>query len=71
MIKFLDFQRTSHLSIYKNQQPKKPLQDVVTRWWSTYRSITRLGFFEEGHHESACSWINRVRQHYQGRMASI
>ena len=47
MTKLLDFQRTSHLSIYKNQRPKKPLQDVVTRWWSTYRSITRLRFLKK------------------------
>ena len=47
MTKLLDFQRTSQLSIYKDQRPKKPLQDVVTRWWSTYRSITRLRFLKK------------------------
>jgi hypothetical protein len=47
MTKLLDFQHASHLSIYKDQhQPKKPLQDVVTRWWSTYCSITRLRFLK-------------------------
>jgi hypothetical protein len=46
MTKLLDFQHTSHLSVYKNQRPKKPLQDVVTRWWSTYRRITRLRFLK-------------------------
>jgi hypothetical protein len=48
MTKCLDFQRTSHLGIYKDQHwPKKPLQDVVTRWWSTYHSITRLRFLKK------------------------
>ena len=48
MTKLLDFQRTSHLSIYKDQhRPKKPLQDVVTRSWSTYRSITCLRFLKK------------------------
>ena len=48
MTKLLDFQHTSHLSIYKDQhQPKKPLQDVVTRWWSTYCSITHLRFLKK------------------------
>jgi hypothetical protein len=37
MTKLLDFQRTSHLSDYKNQP----------RWWSTYRSITRLRFLKK------------------------
>ncbi len=48
MMKLLDFQRTSHLSISKDQhRPKKPLQDVVTRWWSIYCSITRLRFLKK------------------------
>jgi hypothetical protein len=48
MTKLLDFQGTSHLSIYKDQhRPKKPLQDVVTRWWSTYCSITCLRFLKK------------------------
>jgi hypothetical protein len=48
MMKLLDFQHTSHLSIYKDQhQPKKPLQDVVTRWWLTYCSITCLRFLKK------------------------
>ncbi len=48
MTKLLDFQCTSHLSIYMDQhRPKKPLQDVVTRWWSTYCSITRLRFLKK------------------------
>jgi hypothetical protein len=47
MTKLLDFQHTSHLIIYKDQQwPKKPLLDVVTRWWSTYCSITCLRFLK-------------------------
>jgi hypothetical protein len=45
MTKLLDFQRTSHLSIYKDQHwPKKLLKDVVTRW---YCSITRLRFLKK------------------------
>ncbi len=48
MTKLLDFQRTSHLSIYKDQhRPKKPLQDVVTRWWSTYCSIKCVRFLKK------------------------
>ena len=47
MTRLLDFQSTSHLSVYKNQRPKKPLQDVVIRWWSTYQSITRLRFLKK------------------------
>jgi hypothetical protein len=47
MTKLLDFQHTSHLNIYKNKRPKKPLQDVVTRWWSTYCSITHLRFLKK------------------------
>ncbi len=48
MTKLLDFQHTSHLSIYKDQhRPKKPLQDVVTRWGSTYCSITHLRFLKK------------------------
>ena len=30
-----------------HQRPKKPFQDVVTRWWSTYCSITRLRFLKK------------------------
>jgi hypothetical protein len=48
MKKLLDFQRTSHLSIFKDQHwPKKPLQDVVTRGWLTFCSITRLRFLKK------------------------
>jgi hypothetical protein len=47
MTKLLDFQRTSHFSVYKNQRPKKPLQNVVTRWLSTYPSITHLRFLKK------------------------
>ena len=42
MTKLVEFQRSSHLNMYRDQQPKKPLQDVMTRWWSTYRAINRL-----------------------------
>jgi hypothetical protein len=48
MAKLLNFQRTTEIEQYKVQaQPKKPLQDVVTRWWSTYRSMRRLRFLEK------------------------
>jgi hypothetical protein len=48
MMKLLDFQPTSHLSIYKDQhRPKKPLRDVVARWWLTYCSATRLRFLKK------------------------
>ena len=48
MGKLLDFQRNSTIEEYKNQkQPKKPLQDVVTRWWSTYRSLRRLRWLKK------------------------
>ena len=44
MKKLLDFQRTSNLEIYssKGYIAKKLLQDVITRWWSTYRALKRL-----------------------------
>eukprot|EP00956_Cyclotella_meneghiniana_P041903 scaffold244197_cov36-Cyclotella_meneghiniana.AAC.1 len=42
MEKLLNFQKNSDLKEYKDQVPKKPLQDVVTRWWSTFRSIRRM-----------------------------
>ena len=48
MGKLLDFQRNSTIEEYKNQKkPKKPLQDVVTRWWSTYRSLRRLRWLKK------------------------
>lgn len=44
MKKLLNFQQTSNLAIYnsKGYIPKKLLQDVITRWWSTYRALKRL-----------------------------
>jgi hypothetical protein len=48
MGKLLDFQRTTEIDEYKEQaQPKKTIQDVVTRWWSTYRSMRRLRFLKK------------------------
>ena len=48
MEKLLDFQKTTDIRMYKEQENlKKPLQDVETRWWSTYRSIRRLRFLKK------------------------
>ncbi len=48
MGKLLDFQKTTDIRMYKEQEnPKKPLQDVETRWWSTYRSIRCLRFLKK------------------------
>ena len=41
----LDFQRTANLTQYKNlSHPLKAIQDVITRWWSTWRALRRLRF---------------------------
>lgn len=48
MGKLLDFQRTSTIEEYQNQErPKKTLQDVITRWWSTFRSLRRLRWLKK------------------------
>ncbi len=48
MAKLLQFQRDSNYKIYKDQPlPKKTLQDVETRWWSTFRSLRRLRFLKK------------------------
>jgi hypothetical protein len=48
MAKLVDFQRTTEIEQYKvESHPKKTLQDVVTRWWSTYRSMRRLRFLKK------------------------
>ena len=31
---------------YRNKQPLKAIQDVVTRWWSTYSALTRLVYLK-------------------------
>ncbi|KAL3759277.1 hypothetical protein ACHAWU_002078 [Discostella pseudostelligera] len=31
---------------YEGKIPLKPLQDVVTRWWSTYRMLSRLRYLQ-------------------------
>ena len=45
--KLLDFQRNSGINEYKDQQPKKLLQDVITRWWSTFCSLWRARFLKK------------------------
>ena len=46
--KLLNFQSKSDVKEYKEQpRPKKILQDVVTRWWSTYRMLRRARFLKK------------------------
>ena len=46
--KLLDFQRNSGIKEYKDQHmPKKLLQDVITRWWSTFRTLWRARFLKK------------------------
>jgi len=48
MSKLKEFQLTSNLTQYRDQKhPNKPLQDVVTRWWSTYRSLRRTRWLKK------------------------
>jgi len=48
MAKLKEFQMTSNIVQYRDQkQPKKPLQDVVTRCWSTYRSLRRTRWLKK------------------------
>lgn len=45
--KLLNFQDDSGIEEYSNSQPKKLIQDVVTRWWSTYSSIQRALYLDK------------------------
>ncbi len=48
MSKLKEFQLTTNITQYRDQKhPKKPLQDVVTRWWSTYRSLRRTRWLKK------------------------
>jgi len=46
--KLLQFQKDSTLAMYSapGLRPKKLLQDVITRWWSSYRMLKRLRFLK-------------------------
>ena len=46
--KLLKFQKESNLRAYSGHgfRPLKLLQDVVTRWWSSYRMLKRLRFLK-------------------------
>ena len=44
--KLKDQQRESSLAKYSGQ-PLNILQDVKTRWWSTYRMLKRLRYLQE------------------------
>lgn len=45
--KLLKFQAGSDIEEYQNSRPKKLIQDVVTRWWSTYQSIERALYLQK------------------------
>ncbi|KAL3761407.1 hypothetical protein ACHAWU_007366 [Discostella pseudostelligera] len=45
--KLLKFQSSSDIEEYANSRPKKLIQDVVTRWWSTYASIERALYLQK------------------------
>ncbi len=45
--KLLDFQRNSGINKYKDQRPKKLLEDVITRWWSTFWSLWHAWFLKK------------------------
>ena len=48
MSKLKEFQLTTNITQYRDQKyPKKPPQDVVTRWWSTYRSLWRTRWLKK------------------------
>jgi hypothetical protein len=47
-LSWLNFQSKADVKEYKEQsQPKKLLQDVVTRWWSTYHTLRRARFLKK------------------------
>jgi len=47
MDKLLDVQRNAGISKYTGKIAKVIIQDVRTRWWSTYRMIERLEYLAE------------------------
>ena len=47
-MKLVNFQKESILQFYNGSgsRPKKLLQDVITRWWSSYLMLKRLRFLK-------------------------
>jgi len=45
--KLLKFQAGSDIEEYQNSWSKKLIQDVITRWWSTYQSIEHALYLQK------------------------
>lgn len=45
--KLRNFQEKSDIEEYAKARPKKLIQDVITRWWSTYQAIERALFLKK------------------------
>jgi hypothetical protein len=45
--KLIKFQTNCDIEDYKDQPPKKMIQDVVTRWWSTFAAIDRAIYLKK------------------------
>jgi hypothetical protein len=46
MTELKQVQAQSQIRIYHNKKPVGTLQDVITRWWSTHRSLLRLRYLK-------------------------